>query len=365
MAVIARDSVAADQLVFVWPFPISGGAEVSCNEDEVVVMCPAWVVGDKLGPGRHAYRAPDPSKPVGAYFVLTAPVEIAFDMMSSFIVPTTQQPVRIRATGSVLVRAGDPGLLVAQFVGLPFENLNLGLVRSVSASVARLLSRVLVRRVVMTGTPLAVTDPSMMGSILEELVAYNPTAGAVFGLELVRVQQLDIHADDGGQGWEAHASSSDWRKQSEAQQASGQHPSHSSQPAIIPPPDVASAMPSSPSIMDSGVRPGRQTDAAGLAGRGGSSPSVRPPDLAVGSAPGVVSGEIGVVSGEINPRPTTLSPQNEPLVLTAGSRVLVAGPDGRLHAAVVRQHMQGYYELEIGATGETVWVPETQVLPDA
>jgi hypothetical protein len=30
----------------------------------------------------------------------------------------------------------------------------------------------------------------------------------------------------------------------------------------------------------------------------------------------------------------------------------------------VRQHTQGYYELEIGATGDTVWVPETQVLPD-
>ena len=354
MAVIARDSVASDQLVYVWPYPITGGAEVSCNEDEVVVMCPAWMVGDKLGPGRHAYRSPDPSKPVGAYFVLTAPVEIAFDMMTSFLVPTTQQPVRIRATGSVLVRAGDPGLLVAQFVGLPFENLNGGLVRSVSASVARLLSRVLVRRVVMTGTPLAVTDPSMMGSILEELVAYNPTAGAVFGLELVRVQQLDIHADDGGQGWEAHSSSNDWRAASEAQLAS-QRNAHSSQPAIIPPPEVAAGPPPEP-------RPARTTDAAGLAGRKDSSP---PGALAVGSAPGVISGEIGVVSGEINPRPTTLPAQNEPIVLTPGSRVLVAGPDGRLHAAVVRQHMQGYYELEIGSTGDTVWVPETQVLPDA
>jgi hypothetical protein len=324
--VIARDSVATDQLVFVWPYPISGGADVACNEDEVVVMCPAWTVGDKLGPGRHAWRSPDPSKPAGAFFVLTAPVEVPFDMMTSFVVPSTQQPVRLRAAGSVLVRTGDPGLLVAQFVGLPVENLNAGLMTSVASSVARLLARVLTRRVVMTGTPLAVTDPSQMGSILEELVAYNPTAGAVFGLELVRIQQLDIHADDGGQGWEAHSSSADWRRT-----ANGHGPNphaapagHGSQPAIVP-----------------------------------------PPDLAIGSTPGVVSGEIGVVSGEINPRPTTLAPQNEVLVLTPGSRVLVAGPDGRLHAAVVRQHAQGYYELEIGATGETVWVPESQVLPDA
>jgi hypothetical protein len=324
--VIARDSVATDQLVFVWPYPITGGAEVACNEDEVVVMCPAWTVGDKLGRGRHAWRSPDPSKPAGAFFVLTAPVEVPFDMITSFVVPATQQPVRVRASGSVLVRTGDPGLLVAQFVGLPVENLNAGLMTSVASSVARLLSRVLTRRVVMTGTPLAVTDPSQMGSILEELVAYNPTAGAVFGLELVRIQQLDIHADDGGQGWEAHSSSADWRRTTanghgQAQQTPA---GHGSQPQIIP-----------------------------------------PPELAIGSTPGVVSGEIGVVSGEINPRPTTLSPQNEPLVLTPGSRVLVAGPDGRLHAAVVRQHTQGYYELEIGATGETVWVPEGQVLPDA
>ena len=36
-----------------------------------------------------------------------------------------------------------------------------------------------------------------------------------------------------------------------------------------------------------------------------------------------------------------------------------------LHAAVVRQHMSGYYELEIGANGETVWVPMAQVLPES
>jgi len=326
MVAIARDSVAADQLVYVWPHPITGGAEVSCGEDEVVVMCPAWTVGDKLGPGRHNWRSPDPSKPVSAYFVLTAPVEAPFDMATSFVIPSTQQPVRLRASGTLLVRAGDPGLLVAQFVGLPVENLNTGVVRSVSMSMARLVSRVLVRRVVMMGTPLAVADPSMMGSIMEEVVAYNPAAGAVFGLEFVRLLQLDIHADDGGLGWQAHVSSSDWRMQTHAQQAGAQQPSSQT----------------------SGV--------------GGGSREPAPP--APAAPPGVVAGEIGVVSGEIQPRTTTRPPGSDPLVLAAGRRVLVAGPDGLLHAAVVRQHMQGYYEIEVGATGETVWVPEAQVVPE-
>jgi len=31
----------------------------------------------------------------------------------------------------------------------------------------------------------------------------------------------------------------------------------------------------------------------------------------------------------------------------------------------VRQHMAGYYELEIGSTSETVWVPMAQVLPES
>ena len=79
MTVIARDAVAADHLVYAWPFPLGPECEVSCNDDEQVVMCPAWLVGDRLGPGRHRWRTPDPSRPVAAFFVLTAPVEVPFD----------------------------------------------------------------------------------------------------------------------------------------------------------------------------------------------------------------------------------------------------------------------------------------------
>ena len=64
MTVIARDAVASDHLVYAWPFPIGPECEVSCADDEQVVMCPAWLVGDRLGPGRHRWRTPDPTRPV-------------------------------------------------------------------------------------------------------------------------------------------------------------------------------------------------------------------------------------------------------------------------------------------------------------
>ncbi|HEX7841195.1 MAG TPA: hypothetical protein VF469_27140, partial [Kofleriaceae bacterium] len=197
MTAIARDAVASDHLVYAWPFPLGPECEVTCAEDEQVVMCPAWLVGDRLGPGHHRWRTPDPSRPVSAFFVLTAPVEVSFDMTTMFVIPMAGHPVRLRASGSLQVRCVDPGLLIAQFVGLPFDRVNDGILRSVARSVERMLARLLTRRVVMAGTPLAVTDPSMLGGILEELVAYNPTAGAVFGVELIRMGHLAVVADDG------------------------------------------------------------------------------------------------------------------------------------------------------------------------
>src|SRR5690242_12807353 len=173
MPVIARDAVASDHLVYAWPFPIGPEEyEVSCADDELVVMCPAWTVGDRLGPGRHRWRTPDPTRPVSAFFVLTAPVEVSFDMVTSFMIPVHSRPVRLRAVGSLQVRCSDPALLVAQFVGLPFDHVNDGILRSVSRSVERMLARLLTRRVVMGATPMAVTDPGAMPSIVEELIAY-------------------------------------------------------------------------------------------------------------------------------------------------------------------------------------------------
>src|SRR5262249_30252928 len=158
-----------------WPFPIGPEEyEVSCSDDEQVVMCPAWTVGQLLGPGRHRYRTPDPRFPVSAYFVLTAPVEVSFDVVTGFAVPASGQPVRIGAAGSLQVRCSDPGLLIAQFIGLPFDAVNEGILRSVSRSVERMAARLLTRRVVMANSWAAITEPGMLPNILEELVAYNP-----------------------------------------------------------------------------------------------------------------------------------------------------------------------------------------------
>lgn len=335
MAVIARDAVAADQLVYAWPFPIGPEpVEVSCGNEEIVVMCPAWSIGDRLGPGRHQWRTPDPQRPTNAYFVLTGPVEASFDMMTVFVIPTTQQPVRLRAQGSLLAQCLDPAMLVAQFVGLPFDHVNDGLMRSVAVSVERLLARVLVRRVVAGGSALAATDPSMLPSIIDELTAYNPTAGAVSGVGFVRFNQLVVQADDAGVGggvWNPHAG---WGPGSDPmlQQpyATGAH--------YYPPPETGFARGSTPPAAPSTERT--------------SSPDV---------ASGVISGEIGGARTSSVP-PATVTPDGA--VLPAGARVLVPSPDGSLHASTVRQHSQGYYEVEIGATGQTVWVPIQSVIPE-
>src|SRR5262249_2902399 len=59
-----------------------------------------------------------------------------------------------------------------------------------------------------------------------------------------------------------------------------------------------------------------------------------------------------VVSGEIGHK------------VAPGGRVLVPGPNGLMQSATVRQLLQGYYELEVGSSGETIWVPITGVVPE-
>ncbi len=227
MTVLARDAVASDHLVYAWPFPIGSDCEIACAEDEQVVMCPGWMVGDRLGPGRHRWRTPDPMRPVGVFFVLTAPVEVSFDMVTQFMIPATGQPVRLRAQGSLQVRCTDPGLLIAQFVGLSFERLNDGVMRSVSRSVERMLARLLTRRVVMAGTPYAVTDPGMLPSVMQELIAYNPTAGAVFGVEMMRMGHMVVAADDGQGAYVALPTHNDYNQMGYAQAQPHQTNGHS------------------------------------------------------------------------------------------------------------------------------------------
>jgi hypothetical protein len=434
MPVIARDAVASDHLVFAWPFPIGPEEhEVSCADDELVVMCPSFTVGDRLGPGRHRWRSPDPMRPVSAYFVLTAPVEVSFDMITQFMIPTTGQGVRVRATGSLQVRCMDPGLLVAQFVGLPFDHVNDGVMRSVSRSVERMLGRLLTRRVVMAGTPNAVTDQQMLPSILEELVAYNPAAGAVFGVELVRMGHITILADDGSRPWQhmqlsaagsqprmpanggrvdsnlletvRQAPSSTVRAQAvpppaAAPPASGpKHPRAQSNPVLeasgeivvkeikrersekttapghaaapnreqVPDPHrvITTPVPKRPAgAME--VPHGREEETApelGLHRAGMTNSDSRPtPPQPRGAILGIGVGHIG---SESAPAAVAAgSSPGEPQKIPPGGRVLVPGPNGLMQSATVRQLLQGYYELEVGGSGETIWVPINGVVPE-
>ncbi|MEO8699642.1 MAG: hypothetical protein ABI867_06340 [Kofleriaceae bacterium] len=437
MTVIARDAVALDHLVYAWPFPLGPDVEVSCGDAEQVVMCPAWMVGDRLGPGRHLWRAPNPMIPVAAFFVSTAPVDCTFDMTTGFHLPLTGQPVRLRATGSLQVRCADPGLLIAQFVGLPFEYINDGILRSVSRSIERMLARLLIRRVVMSGSPIAVTDPGMLPGIVEELVAYNPTAGAVFGVELIRMGGMVIAADDGSAPFVAMPVVPDWsgsqpnlaatngefahtpsrpdipltetargrpmpppipeaalnpttasgeirsgeisakttkrhasvpgvaseeRSSAGGASASGEILVRPKSPVPTPPPIPAigtsppGAVIDVPRSTDDITQPGIRTPVPGaLSARAGSEPSGHGAIMGIGMGGiggGAIGGGSGAVSGEI---PSKVPP---------GSRVLVPGPNGLMQSATVRQLLQGYYELEVGSSGETIWVPINGVVPE-
>jgi hypothetical protein len=61
---------------------------------------------------------------------------------------------------------------------------------------------------------------------------------------------------------------------------------------------------------------------------------------------------VTAVAGEIGPR------------VSSGLRVLVPGPNGLMQSATVRQLLHGYYELEVGHSGETIWVPVHNVVPE-
>lgn len=414
MPVIARDHVASDHLVFAWPFPIGPEEyEVACANDELVVMCPSFMVGDRLGPGRHRWRTPDPMRPVSAYFVLTAPVEVSFDLLTQFLIPATGQHVRIRATGSVQVRCVDAALLIAQFVGLPFDHVNAGVLRSVSRSIERMLARLLTRRVVMAGTPNAVTDPHMLSNIAEELIAYNPAAGAVFGVELVRIGHMSIFADDGTRPWQqmgasgsnphipangGHvnsnllapiqpppAESQDLietargtpkppvpvpapRVQSQPQlEASGEivikNKERSEKPTSLGHAPVSKSDPVSSHRIDPAPVPPRNAGAIDVPSTANDSKPTPPEPhgaiLGIGMAP---IGSAPTPSAAPAPAPAPVA--DLPTKIAPGRRVLVPGPGGLMQSATVRQLLQGYYELEVGGSGETIWVPMNGVVPE-
>ncbi|MEZ4400645.1 MAG: hypothetical protein R3B06_11535 [Kofleriaceae bacterium] len=357
---VARDAVAADQLVYVYPFSLGPQVEVACGDEEVVVMCPAWAVSGLLGPGRHQWQSPEPTKPLAVYFVLTGPVEVPFDMVTQFVIPATGAQVTLRASGSVLVRVADPGLLIAQFVGLPFDRVNDGLLASVAGSVERMLVKVLPRKVAAAGTVKVVTDAAVTAALADELSSYNPTCGAVFGVEFVRFADLSVQHVGANlepqevSGWIGGSASDDLAATLDD---------------AAPPTAAGTVPPTNGAGPPTSVSGEISSTASGTISPGRASGTIPPPsgaEPAAAGPPTSVSGEIGAVTPPpaeaAAPTDGATSSPDRPL-FAVGTRVLVSLADGLLHAGTVLSAMQGYYELEIGGADLPLWVPGNQITP--
>jgi hypothetical protein len=84
-----------------------------------------------------------------------------------------------------------------------------------------------------------------------------------------------------------------------------------------------------------------------------------PADEPRGAIIGIGVGHIG--SGSITGSSASGEIQKK---VAPGARVLVPGPNGLMQSATVRQLLSGYYELEVGSSGETIWVPVNGVVPE-
>jgi hypothetical protein len=224
---------------------------------------------------------------------------------------------------------------------------------------------VLVRRVIGGGTPIAVTDPNMLASIVDELMAYNPTAGAVTGVGFVRFNQLVIQADDGGMGGGMWNAQQGWEQQQQVPQqpyVTGGYQFGGDSVPGMPYPTGGFATGSNP--------PPPEPEPVKAA------PPPPPAPTVSSSSGAVASGEIGspkkkVTEPPVDPGPASSQDAETPTpvlfeapVFPQGMRVLVSAPNGTLHSAVVIQHRGDYYEVEIGSTKDAIWVPQTHVIPD-
>lgn len=417
---IARNASASDHLVHGWSLgTIGDDIEIACAADEAVVMCPSFTVGETLGPGQHRWRNPDLTRPAAAFFVLTSAVEVEFDLVTRFMLPATRAPVALRATGAVMIKCSQPAVLVAQFVGLPLDDINGGLARSVARSVERLAARLLIGQVLAAGTADAVLGPAAEAQLIEQLVAYGPTAGAVFGIELARVSRVAVSVEGAPArpsplpasgptvplGRQRPSETRLGRASSESSEVSGviSVPPRAQRDATTEPlgipalklpvgglaevsvarsPTLPSVAPPAPPPVPARSKsesltalapplPGPATEVmAAMAVTVDGEPD---PEVAVAAAAalGIGMGRIGDAIVGADPRAGDAVPAEivDPAprngrddVFARGERVLVAGADGRLVAATVRDRQAGYYQLEIGGTGETAWVPEHTVV---
>jgi hypothetical protein len=139
----------------------------------------------------------------------------------------------------------------------------------------------------------------------------------------------------------------------------GPEPKPRSSSPSIPPPIPASALRPAPAPSPTTTLRGIPTatplpdpPTTPMAARNAAQPAVEEPRGAILGIGMSHIGSTASVSGEIPPK------------IAPGGRVLVPGPNGLMQSATVRQLLQGYYELEVGSSGETIWVPATGVVPE-
>lgn len=197
MSVVARDQSTADKLVFVWPEPVSWGVELSCTEDEVAVICPDWIVGEQLGPGRHTVNLPSPANHILVYFVRTAPVTVPFESVTGVFDRSSGALVPVHYTGSMSVKVGDPLLLCREVLGVPSQDLSAGVLRSAASSMNKAL-QVMIKKVVMASPAVsALAAPTTVSQLIRMTASGNPMAIAVSGLEFLRFEEFNLSVDGG------------------------------------------------------------------------------------------------------------------------------------------------------------------------
>ena len=195
--VAARDPSTADKLVFVWPEPLPWGTELSCGENEVVVVCPDWTVGEQLGPGRHTLSTPNPSSRALVFFVRTTPETIPFENVVGIFDRSAGKLVSIHYSGLISIKVGDPLRLCNQILGVPSQDLSTGLLRSAASSVIKALHVMITKVVAVSPSVSALATPAGVGQLVHLTASGNPMAIAVSGVEFIRFDELSLSIDGG------------------------------------------------------------------------------------------------------------------------------------------------------------------------
>ncbi len=194
-AVIARGPSAAGQLVFLWPEPIPWGTELRCGDEEVVVVCPDWEVGEQLGPGSHTLNLSKRATHILAYFIRTSPMSVGFDHVIQVFDRKSGAMAGVRYAGSIAVQVGEPILLCKQVIGVPAHDLGTGVVRSVSNSITKALEVMIHKLISVNPGAGALTNANALSQLVTMTASGNPMAIAVSGIDFLGFEHISLSVD--------------------------------------------------------------------------------------------------------------------------------------------------------------------------